>query len=276
MFRQPAAMKVIHQVIALLKRIVHYRRSIASLAIRIFQTKFIGTGIGPLWMILQPLATILVFWMVFSLGFKAVGPHGSSFVAYFISAYLPWSYLTETLNSSTNTLLANRHLVKKMVFPTETLPLVEILAASFGHLVLLVITLIFLWLTGTPPSWRLAQLPYAYACLVCLALGLSWLLSAINVFHRDVGQSLAVVLNFWFWATPVVWSVDMLPLAWKPLLNFNPAYHIIEGYRSALLASTSLWDDPTQALAFWSLTISIGAMGAYVFRRLKPQFADVI
>jgi len=258
------------------RKLVAYRVAILSLAGRSFKTRFAGTGGGVIWSVVLPLATVFSYWMVFSLGFKATGPNGVPFDVYFMTAFLPWSFFTDALSASTNSVVGNRHLVKKMVFPTETLPVVEILSSTFGHLILLMFTFGLLLIHGIVPGWGIFQLVYAYLCAVVLALGLGWLLAAVNVFHRDVGQSLSVLLSFWFWATPIVWSVDMLPERWKPLIDINPVYHIVESYRDALLYDRPVWHDFVQLSLFWIIALIIGIFGAYVFRRLKPEFADVI
>jgi lipopolysaccharide transport system permease protein/teichoic acid transport system permease protein len=252
------------------------RNIIWALAVRSFQNRFIGTGFGAAWSVISPLATVIVYWLVFSLGFKATGPQGIPFAVYFMTAFLPWVFVSEGLSTSVSAVVANRHLVKKMVFPTELLPMVEILASSFGHLILLGFTILLLLVHGIVPGWWSLQILYAYFCAVSLALGLGWLLAAVNVFHRDVGPSLATVLNFWFWLTPIVWSVDMLPERWRFLLNLNPMFHVVEGYRAALLYNRPVWSDLSQSLVFWILVLLLGIGGAYVFRRLKPEFADVL
>lgn len=258
------------------KKLFAYRRAIVSLAVRSLQSRYIGTGGGMIWSIVQPLATVFVFWIVFSIGFKAQGPKGAPFVLYFMTAFLPWHFVNEVLNASANTVIANRHLVKKMVFPTETLPIVEIMAATVGHLILLILTILLLLIHGITPGWGILQIGYAYLCTVVLSLGLGWLLAATNVFHRDINQSLVTLLNFWFWMTPIVWSLEMVPEKWQPLLMFNPMFHVVESYRNALLYNNPIWSDTTQLLIFWAIALLIGIGGASIFRRLKPEFADAL
>ena len=255
---------------------IRRRNIIWALAVRSFQNRFIGTGAGIAWCVMSPLATVLVYWLVFSLGFKATGPKGIPFAVYFMSAFLPWMFVSEALSSSVGAVVANRHLVKKMVFPTEVLPVVEILASTFAHLILLIFTILLLLVHGVVPGWWSLQIVYAYLCAVSLSLAIGWLLAAVNVFHRDVGPSLTTALNFWFWSTPIVWSVDMLPERWLPLLNLNPMLHIVESYRAALLYDRPVWSDASQPLVFWVLVLLLGISGAYVFRRLKPEFADML
>lgn len=258
------------------KQLIAHRRIAFSLAVRSFQSRYIGTGGGILWSIVQPLATVFVFWIVFSIGFKVKGPDGIPFVLYYMSAFLPWHFVSEVLNASTNTVIAHRHLVKKMVFPTEILPIVEIMVATAGHFILLAFTILLLFSHDIYPGLGYLQLIYAYLCAVALSLGLGWLLAATNVFHRDINQSLATLLNFWFWMTPVVWSVNMIPEKWRPLLMFNPMFHVVESYRDALLYNRPVWLDAPQLLIFWAIAFFVGVCGAYVFWRLKPEFADVL
>ena len=238
--------------------------------------RYAGTGAGLLWSIVNPLSTVFVFWMVFSLGFKAKGPSGIPFDVYFMTAFLPWSFISETLTISTSSIVSNSYLVKKMVFPTETLPVVEIVASTFGHLILLAMTLALLAIHGILPGWGIFQIGYAYVCAVMLVLGLGWLFSSLNVFHRDVGQALSTIINFWFWATPVAWVESMVPRKWHWLLDLNPAYHIVESYRAALLYNTPVWRNPAQLAAFWVAVLALSMAGAFVFRRLKPEFADMV
>jgi ABC-type polysaccharide/polyol phosphate export permease len=268
--------KTLQAVIAFGKTLVASRRTMISLAVRGFQSRYIGTGGGVIWSIVHPLATVFIFWIVFSLGFKSEGPNGIPFVLYFLTAFLPWHFVSEVLNTSVNTVVANRHLATKMVFPTETLPLVEIMVATVGHLALLAFTILLLVMNGISPGFGAVQIFYAYLCAVMLSLGLGWLLAATNVFHRDISQSLPTLLSFWFWMTPIVWSVEMVPEKWRPLLMFNPMFHVVESYRDALLYARPVWFDMPQLLMFWAITFLIGAGGAYVFLRLKPEFADVL
>jgi lipopolysaccharide transport system permease protein/teichoic acid transport system permease protein len=190
--------------------------------------------------------------------------------------FLAWNFVSEALTSSVGAVVANRHLVKKMVFPTEILPMVEILASTFTHAILLGFTILLLLAYGVVPGFWSVQILYAYFCAVTLSLGLGWLLSAINVFHRDVALFLATVLNVWFWMTPIVWSADMLPESWRPFLKLNPMFHIVESYRGSLLYGRPVWSDASQLLLFWILVVLLGTGGSHVFRRLKPEFPDLL
>jgi ABC-type polysaccharide/polyol phosphate export permease len=250
-----------------------YREAIRVLAVRDFLARYVGTIGGPLWAIAHPLATVVIFWFVFSVGFKAQGPAGMPFVLYFVSGLIPWTLFSDVLNSSMNAVTANPHYVKKMVFPTEILPLVQLVSATFTHVILLLILFLIGWYYGYTPTLLSVQVIYYYVALSFLIVGFSWLLSALQVFHRDLGQGM--ILNLWFWLTPIVWVPDMIH-EYKWVLQYNPMYYVIEGYRESLLSGVPLWSNLKEIVFFWAITGTVLLSGAYVFRRLKPEFADML
>ena len=257
-------------------RLYRLRGMIYLLAKRDLVSRYVGTLGGPIWAVAQPLATVFVFWFVFAVGFKARGPSNTPFVLYFLAGYLPWLLFTEALNASASSVIANSHLVKKTVFPTEILPLVQVASSTVTHLILLVILMALLAAMGGHLSWTAPQILYYYLCLVSFELGLAWLLASLHVFSRDVGQILVVALNLWFWVTPIVWSPGVLPESVRPLLTLNPMFYVVEGYRNSLLYQIPIWRDPAATLRFWAIVLPCLLSGALVFRRLKPEFADVL
>lgn len=261
---------------SILRNIYEYRSAINAMVRRELSVRYVGTMGGPLWVILQPIATVIVFWFVFSIGFKAQGPSKISFILYFLSGYLPWLLFSEALNASIQSIVGNSHLVKKTRFPTEILPLVHLTASSFTHLILLVCTMVAILAHGMSLHVTFFQIIYYYGALACLALGLAWMLAALQVFHRDVGQVMAVVLNLWFWVTPIVWNREIMPQQYDWVINYNPVYYVVEGYRQSLLYGIPMWNDPDSALHFWGMAIPIFLLGVHVFGRLKAEFADVL
>lgn len=255
-----------------------YRRHdmIWVMAGRELATRYAGTLGGFLWVIVQPVATVLVFWFVFSVGFKSRGPTGAPFILYFVCGYVPWLFFNETLAASTNGIMGNAHLVKKIAFPTEIIPVMYMVAGLVAHGVLLAIAIGIAWLNGVSLSFYVFQILYYFLALCVFSLGLSWALAALNVFHRDIGQAMAVVLNLWFWMTPIVWSLNIIPEHYRWLVELNPMLYVVDGYRNALLYHQWIWPDLTQSAYFWIVAIGVFGLGGYVFRRLKPEFADVL
>jgi len=247
-----------------------------AMARRELATRYAGTLGGFLWVIVQPVATVLVFWFVFSVGFKATGPTGAPFILYFVCGYVPWLFFNEVLAASTNGVMGNAHLVKKISFPTEIIPVMYMVAGLVAHGILLAVALGIALLNGVALSFHIFQVLYYFFALCVLSLGLSWALAALNVFYRDIGQAMTVVLNLWFWMTPIVWSLNIIPEKYRWLVELNPMLYVVDGYRNALLYHQWVLPDPAQSVYFWVVAVGLFGLGGYIFRRLKPEFADVL
>jgi lipopolysaccharide transport system permease protein/teichoic acid transport system permease protein len=254
-----------------------YSRSdfIWAMAVRDFRTKYVGTLGGVLWIVLEPLALVATFWFAFTIGLKVTGPAGMPFAIYFVTGLVPWLFFSETVGANTNMIIANAHLVKKTKFPTEILPFVSILSSAFTHAILLVIVIAMLWIYGYRPTFHIVEVVPLFLLLSAFITGLSWLLSALNVFHRDLGHAVTMVVNLWFWLTPIAWNADAVPAEWRWVAGYNPMHYVIEGYRRAMVYGQPALD-VHGALFLLGVTAVVIAWGGYVFRRLKNEFADVI
>jgi len=253
-----------------------HRAMIHTLAVRDFRSRYMGTLGGMLWAFAHPLAIVTVFYFVFAVGFKAQGPSDVPFILWFVGGLVPWFLFNDTLLAITSSITGNAHLVKKTIFPTEVLPLVHIASSLFPHIIFMFVLLGLLAFFNVPFLTERILVVYYLFCTIMLLIGLGWLFSALQVFYRDIAQALTVILNIWFWATPIVWPQTMIPEEYRGLLFFNPIYYITEGYRGLMIYNSVVWSSTTQTAYFWSVTTSVIFLGAYVFRRLKPEFADVI
>ncbi len=120
------------------------------------------------------------------------------------------------------------------------------------------------------------QALYYLFCLWVFALGIAWSVASLNVFIRDIGQLVAVIIQVGFWATPIFWDINMMPDRVQFFLKFNPVFYIVQGYRDSFIYSVPFWHHPYQTIYFWVVTLSVLATGIWVFSKLKPQFADVL
>lgn len=258
------------------RQVLQHRDMIFALAVRDLQSRYIGTLGGILWAFIHPLAIVTVFYFVFAVGFRAQGPSNTPFILWFVCGLVPWFYFNDTLQAITNSITGNAHLVKKTIFPTEVLSLVHVISSLFPHLVFMLTLIGMLVFFNVPFLAERLLVAYYLVCTITLVLGLGWLLSALQVFYRDIAQALTIFLNLWFWATPIVWSQEIVPAAYRGLLSFNPIYYIAEGYRGLMIYNTTVWPNTQETAFFWSINLIIFFVGIYVFRRLKPEFADVI
>jgi lipopolysaccharide transport system permease protein/teichoic acid transport system permease protein len=246
------------------------------MAIRELRTRYAGTLAGFFWSVINPLMIIVVYWIVFS-GFFRVQPAGNiPFIVVFLCGMLPWTLFSESLISSTNSIVANTNLVKKTLFPTEILPFVNFFAGLITQGIMLVILVVVLYFSKIPFSVYDLQFIYYLIAMSVFTIGLSWISSSLNVFYRDTGQILAVIINIWFWLTPIVWMMNMVPKSLTFFFTLNPMYYIVEGYRNSFIYQTPFWQDYTGGLYFWAVSIAVFILGAMMFRKLKPEFPDVL
>jgi ABC-type polysaccharide/polyol phosphate export permease len=259
-----------------IRQVHRHRAMILALAVRDLQARYVGTLGGMLWAFAHPLAIVVVFYFVFAVGFKAQGPSNTSFLLWFVCGLAPWFFFNDTLLAITNSVTGNAHLVKKTVFPTEVLPLIHVVSSLFPHLIFMVILAGMLIFFNIPLMVERAMVLYFLLCSIVLVLGLGWLLAALQVFYRDISQALTIILNLWFWITPVVWSQEIMPQEYRSLLFYNPLYYIVEGYRGLIIYDSIAWPSLQQTIYFWSITLGFIISGTYVFGRLKPEFADVM
>ncbi len=263
-------------VVRLLSSVYRYQAMIYALAWRDLQSRYAGTLGGILWTFAHPLAVITIFYFVFAVGFRSQGPDGVPFLLWFVCGLVPWFFFNETLLAATDSITRHAHLIKKTVFPSEILPMVNITAGLVPHSIFLLIVAGLLAWFQVPFSAGRLLVVYFLLCTCVLLIGLGWLLSAIQVFYRDVSHALAIVLNLLFWTTPIVWSPDMIPESYRDLLFCNPMYYVIEGYRGLLVFHETVWPSAAHTAYFWCVVTATFLAGAYVFSRLKPEFADVM
>lgn len=236
-----------------------------------------GSALGVIWALLQPAMVMAVFWFVFSYGLRVVSPPGEApFVAMLLVSLAAWFWFSDAVSMGTHAVTGSAYLVKKVAFPLELLPLAPVMASLLVHLGLLLILGVGLAVSGHGSGWRLLQLPLYMLATATLACGLAYWLSALHVFHRDVAQTATLVLQVWFWLTPIVWSFAAFSPEVSAVLSWNPMAYVVEGYRYALLAEVTAPPRLSQAVSFWCVALVVLVSGVALFRRLRADFADVL
>jgi lipopolysaccharide transport system permease protein/teichoic acid transport system permease protein len=133
-----------------------------------------------------------------------------------------------------------------------------------------------LWASGILPSLYWLQAIYYMVAAVFFILGMSWLLSSLGVFVKDITYIVAIFLRFTFWLTPIFWNINMIPERLRIYIKINPMFYIVQGYRESFIYQVPFWEHPVYALYFWGLSCIMLIVGVIVFRRLRPHFGDVI
>ncbi len=252
------------------------KQLILVMARREVQGQYTGSFLGVVWTFINPMVLIFVFWFVFSVGFKARPMNNVPFVVWLTAGMMPWFLFADIMTTSVTSVVANVNLIKKTMFPSPILPLVRIGSALVTHGIFLCLLFLLLGLQHISLSWYVMQFLYYNFCLCCLALGLGWMVAALNVFVRDVAHIVGVIIQIGFWVTPIFWDIHIMSPKIQLLLKLNPINYIVQGYRDSFIYGIGFWHHPYQFIYFWIVCSLSLIAGAYVFHRLRPQFADVL
>lgn len=218
-----------------------YRELIRNLVIRDLKVRYKNSILGVLWSLLNPLAMMLVFTVVFTLMLPMNIEH---YPVFFLCGFLPWTFLSASLTGSTNSIVGNASLIKKVYFPREILPIAEILANLINYLIALLVLFVLIVFSPVPLTAAWLMLPLIILAQVMFVGGLAFILSTANVFYRDTQHILEIVMQAWFFLTPIFYSIDILPKT-KMLLGvtidvqvwlrrLNPMASLVASYRDVL------------------------------------------
>jgi lipopolysaccharide transport system permease protein len=244
---------------------------------RDFKGRYAGSVMGFLWSFVQPLWSLALFTFLFSTVMKVspgIGERTDSFAIFLFCGLLPWMAIQEGIIRATTAITENAALVKKMSFPSGLLVWAVVFAALLHEAIALVLFLVVLATTGQLALSGLWILLIALPLQVALTAGIGFLAAAINVFFRDTAQINSMLLQGWFYLTPIVYPLGLVPERFEKYLALNPLTPLVALYREALLGGSM---PPFTSLTPLILTSATAlALGIWVFRRLKPVFADEI
>lgn len=252
-----------------------YRFFIVSSIKTELRTKFIRSRLGGLWMILNPLAQVLIFAFVLSAVLSAKLPginNRYAYAIYLMAGTLGWSLFAEIVNRCLTLFIDNGNILKKLAFPKIALPLIVTGSALVNNGLLFVAVLAIFGVLGHPPGTALIWLPVLMVVTVALAVGLGLGLGVLNVFMRDIGQIVPVVMQFLYWFTPVVYMVNIIPEKYRGWLVLNPLIPIVTGYQDVLLYNRAPnWAGLVEVAIF---AVVLLAFSLLIFRKASPEMVD--
>lgn len=265
--------------ISLIKEIIKRRKLIWDLSKADFKKRFVGSYFGMVWMFVQPVVTVMIYFCIFQLGFKSVPPvPGIPYVLWLVPGIVPWFFFSEALNTITNCLQEYHYLVKKVVFQVEVLPVIKLISSLMVHAFFVLIMIVMALCYGKTPMATWIQVIYYTFAASMLALALGYFTSAVNVFFKDMAQIVSICLQFGMWMVPIMYQESMfddVPVV-LTVLKFNPFYYVVAGYRDSILTGNWFFERPTMTLYFWGVTLVLLFLGIRVFRKLRPHFSDVL
>ncbi|WP_061534145.1 ABC transporter permease [Collimonas arenae] len=252
-----------------------YRGFVVGSVRREFQARYRNSMLGAAWMVLNPLAMIVVYTVIFSQLMHARLPNASSQFAYGIylcAGLLTWGFFTEVVSRMQNVFLENGNLIKKLSFPRICLPIITVLNAGLNFAIIFGLFLCFLLLSGNFPGWVFLAIVPVLLIQILFSIGLGIILGVLNVFFRDIGQLFGIVLQFWFWFTPIVYTVSTLPGKIQTLLKLNPMASLIVAYQGIFVSGT--WPDWSSLLPVTLISLALCWFGLQLFRRHAGEMVD--
>jgi homopolymeric O-antigen transport system permease protein len=256
-----------------LREVWEYRELLFFLTWRNIQVRYKQTALGVTWAVIQPLFTMLVFSLFFGRLAK-VPSDGVPYPIFAFAALVPWTFFSNGLSQSSNSLVGNSNLIKKVYFPRLTIPISTVLSGLVDFMLAFVMLLGMMFYYGIVPTANVLWIPLLLLLALVTSLGVGLWLSALNVQYRDVQHAVPFLTQFWMFSTPIAYPSSMLSEPWRTLYGLNPMVGVVEGFRWALLGTKA---GPGAILIASSLVAALILVGgAFYFRRMEKTFADVI
>lgn len=255
-----------------LRDLWHYRDLLYILTMRDIKVRYKQTMLGAAWAIIQPLFTMLIFTLLFG-RLAGMPSDDMPYPLFTFAGLLPWTYFSNSITNSGNSLVGNSNLITKVYFPRMIIPMASVcsglvdFAIAFGLLIILMIYY------GVGFSLTFVMLPVLVILTTLLAVAIGMWMSALNVKYRDIRHALPFLIQLGMFVSPIIYPPTILPEKWRWLFAFNPMTGIIEGYRSAIFGKSFDWFSLGMSAL---ITFAVLLYSAYTFKRMEKSFADII
>jgi len=248
-----------------------YRELLYFIVWRDVKVRYKQTAIGVIWVILQPLLTMLVATIFFGRLAK-LPSQGLPYSVFVFAAVVPWSYFASALTNTTNVVVDNQRVITKVYFPRLILPFSATLSGLVDFSIAFVVLLIFTFAHGIKPTFTILLFPFFLLLAILTVLGVGLWLAALNALYRDVRYLIPFIVQFWTLASPVYYSSSMVPERYRWLYGLNPMAGVIDGFRWAL---TGTGHAPTATLIASTIMVCTALFGGLIFfNRMEGSIAD--
>ncbi|MGL5153024.1 MAG: ABC transporter permease [Clostridium sp.] len=234
------------------------------------------TRIGFIWNIINPIIQILTYWMVFGTIRKNKPIEGVEFFPWLIAGIVVWFYLNPCILEGTSSIHSKASILTKIKFPISIIPITKILEETFNHICMLAIAYIVLMTQGVKPSIYNLQIIYYLLASIMFATSLALVTSVLNMFTRDVKKAIRALMRTLFYATPILWTMEDFPPIAQFIMECNPIYYIVQGYRESLLYNTPISLDSPFTIIFWIITITLFVIGSSLMFKFRHKFIDMM
>jgi lipopolysaccharide transport system permease protein len=255
----------------------NYRKFIWQSAWRDLRHRYAGSSMGFLWNVITPLFQIVLYTLVFSqlMAIRIANlPSGFGFAIYLCAGLIPWIGFSETVGRCTNSFVENATYLRKLAIPEQVF-VAQNAGSSFLSLMLgMTLLIVICCLLGHYPAWSWICLPFVLILLQGFGFGLGLFLGVLNAFFRDISQVIGLFLQLWFWATPIVYTEDILPAWITKFLYFNPAYPFIHSLHTVMV--NKAWPAATAWTSMLCWAFGLPLLGYLVLRKLRRELRDVL
>ncbi len=256
-----------------LKEIYEYRQMIASLVKKDLRGRYKGSVLGFLWTFINPLLQLLVYSVVFSSVMRVTNV--DKYYLFLFVALIPWLFFSSSLTGGATTILSNKNMITKIYFPREVMPIAYVTSCFVNMLysfIVVFIVIIFSGIGANPVS--LLFLPLVMIIEYIFSLGIAMIVSAVNVYFRDLQHILGIISMAWMYFTPIIYSINDVPEEWQSFFKLNPLCHIITAYRDILFYK--IIPEMTGLLITGAVSVAVLVLGFAVFGKLKKRFAETV
>ena len=260
-----------------IKEIIQNRKIILKLGKNDFKNRFASTSLGSMWGFLQPFVFMMMYVAVFQFIFKTTGEGNSPYVVWFLPGMAMWMCLNDNIMGASGSIRSYAYLVKKVVFPVDVIPMITITGNSIVSIFLFVIAAVVCIIFGYIPN--VLEFVYVIVAAYAFILALTRFTSAITTLVPDFSNLLAIAMQLFFWATPVVWGLTMIAehQTLLRIMKCLPFTYLVTAFREVFMGGTIISDGHfVYTLIFWIITVIMFLWGNHVFKKNKKDFADVL
>jgi ABC-type polysaccharide/polyol phosphate export permease len=239
--------------------------------------KYVGSLLGLYWSVINPIITLVVFIIVFGVFFKARITGTTNiwdFALYFAAGFLPWQTFQDSVMRTSRSIIDNKNYIKKVPFPSEIFPIYTTLSEFVNLFIGLVIFFILCLILKGVPTIYILLLPLAILLQLMFTLSLALFLSSGAVYFRDIPQMLGALFMIWFWATPIAYTLDLIPEQFRWIMSLNPAYYMIEIYRDALFYGKI--PEIEILVPFLVFSVVLFVISVLFFQKTKRGFGELL
>ena len=233
--------------------------------------------LGKLWNVLNPLIQIGTYWFVFGIGIRNNAPVGEhAFLPWMLCGLIPWFFFSQSITQGASSIYSKSGTVLKLKYPVSTIPIEAILVGFYNHMVVLCILVVMLLTFGYFPNVYWLNIFYYFIYEFVFLASFAMISSVLTMIARDFQKLLSSVIRLWFYVTPILWSMDTLPVWVQKLLEVNPALYIVNGFRDSLLYKTAFFVHVDKIVFFWMINLILIVIGCNLQTKFKNKFIDML